>query len=64
MPGIPEPIKNWQVVPEESWIELPWDEQLLDAPDTAFTAYTTEIVPTSDSITLFIRTWNKWADPA
>ena len=56
-------VKNWQVVPAEDWVELPWDEQLLDAPDTTFTAYTTEIVPTSDTITLFIRAWNKWADP-
>jgi hypothetical protein len=25
--------------------------------------YTTEVVPSAETITLFIRTWNKWADP-
>ena len=56
-------IRNWAVVPEEDWVELPWDEQLLHSPDATFVDYSTEIVPTSDEITLFIRTWNKWADP-
>ena len=56
-------VQNWQVVPEAAWIELPWDEQLLNSPDTEFMEYTTEFVPTAEEITLFIRTWNKWADP-
>jgi hypothetical protein len=56
-------VKNWEVVPEAEWIELPWDEQLLYASDTSFAEYTTEIIPTAETITLFIRTWNKWADP-
>lgn len=56
-------IRNWRVIPAESWVELPWDEQLLNSPGAEFMEYTTEIVPTTDQITLFIRTWNKWADP-
>jgi hypothetical protein len=56
-------IKNWQVVPAEDWVELPWDEQLLHSPDTQFGEYSADIVPTSEQITLFIRAWHKWADP-
>lgn len=56
-------MRNWEMVPDEDWVELPWDEQLLDSPDTEFLEYSTEIIPTSQQITLFIRTWNKWADP-
>lgn len=56
-------MRNWEMVPQEDWIELPWDEQLLHSPDTQFLEYTTEIIPTSEQITLFIRAWNKWADP-
>ncbi len=55
-------MRNWEMVPDEAWVELPWDEQPLDSPAAEFSEYTTEIVPTSERITLFIRTWNKWAD--
>jgi hypothetical protein len=55
-------MRNWEMVPDEDWVELPWDEQPLDSPAAEFSEYTTEIVPTSEQITLFIRTWNKWAD--
>lgn len=54
---------NWQAIPEEDWVELPWDEQRFDAPEPQFLGYTTTVTPTSDSLTLFIRTWNKWPDP-
>lgn len=54
---------NWQAVADENWIELPWDEQRFDAPEPQFLGYTTTITPTSESLTLFVRTWNKWADP-
>ncbi|MEM7348513.1 MAG: hypothetical protein AAF485_30165, partial [Chloroflexota bacterium] len=54
---------NWQDVPAESWMEIQWDEQLLHTPEVSFLDYSTEIVPTSSQITLFIRAWNKWADP-
>jgi len=54
---------NWQAIPDEDWVELPWDEQGLDAADVEFLSYETAITPTSDELTLFIRGWNKWADP-
>jgi hypothetical protein len=54
---------NWQRVPAEAWVELPWDEQLLNSDAVRFLTYETEIKPTSGKITLFIRAWNKWADP-
>jgi hypothetical protein len=54
---------NWQDVAAENWVELPWDEQLLHSPDVEFVEYTTNMTSTSDQITLFVRVWNKWADP-
>jgi hypothetical protein len=54
---------NWQNVPEESWVELPWDEQMINSLDVVFLEYSTTITSTSDKITLFVRAWNKWADP-
>jgi hypothetical protein len=54
---------NWQSLPAEDWVELPWDEQRLDASDVKFLSYTTTITPTTDRLTLFIRAWNKWAEP-
>jgi hypothetical protein len=54
---------NWQAIPDEDWIELPWDEQRLDAADVEFLSYETTITPSSDDLTLFVRGWNKWADP-
>ncbi len=56
-------IRNWQVIPAEDWVELPWDEQLLNSPNVEFLDHSARIIPTADTITLFIRTWNKWADP-
>jgi hypothetical protein len=54
---------NWRDVPEENWVELPWDEQLLNSLDVKFLDHTTEITSTSSQISLFVRAWNKWADP-
>jgi hypothetical protein len=56
-------LKNWQNVPEADWVELPWDEQLINVPATKFYSYTTTIEPGSDNISLFVRAWNKWPDP-
>lgn len=53
---------NWQAIPEENWVELPWDEQRLDAADVEFVPYETTITPSSEALTLFIRGWNKWAE--
>jgi hypothetical protein len=54
---------NWQRIPTEDWVELPWDEQLLNSDEVTFLTYETEIKPMTSKITLFIRAWNKWADP-
>ena len=54
---------DWQAVPAEGWVELPWDEQQLHSPDVEFLSYTTAISSTSDTVTLFVRVWNKWANP-
>ncbi|MBN1995448.1 MAG: hypothetical protein JW953_22360 [Anaerolineae bacterium] len=54
---------NWQNIPETDWIELPWDEQLLNSAEVKFLEYATTITSTSEQITLFVRAWNKWADP-
>jgi hypothetical protein len=55
-------LQNWQNVAEGDWVELPWDEQLLNASVTKFYSYTTTVAPTSPKITLFVRGWNKWPD--
>jgi hypothetical protein len=54
---------KWQDVPEKAWIELPWDEQQLNSSAVKFLDYTIPISSTSNKITLFVRAWNKWADP-
>lgn len=59
----PEGGTNWQNIPQTEWVELPWDEQKLDAPNPELVQYTTQIIPTTDKITLFVRVWNKWPDP-
>jgi len=54
---------NWQAVPPEAWVELPWDEQQLHSPNVEFLSYTTPVSSTTDTVTLFVRVWNKWANP-
>lgn len=54
---------DWQAIPEEDWVELPWDEQLLDGAGVEFLDYSTNLMPPNSRMTLFIRAWNKWADP-
>lgn len=55
-------LKNWANVPEAEWVELPWDEQPINASVTKFYSYTTTIEPAAAKITLFVRGWNKWPD--
>lgn len=55
-------LQNWENVPEADWVELPWDEQPLNASVTKFYSYTTTVSPGSGKITLFVRGWNKWPD--
>ncbi len=54
---------NWQEIPAEDWVEVPWDEQKIHSPDVEFLSYSTTITPAANSITLFVRAWKKWADP-
>jgi len=54
---------DWQAIPKDKWVELPWDEQLLDSPDVEFLKFSTSVTPPTNRITLFIRAWNKWPDP-
>jgi hypothetical protein len=55
--------ENWREVPADAWVELPWDEQLLGSSNVEFLEYTTQITPTAKELTLFVRAWNKWAEP-
>ncbi len=55
--------ENWQTITDTDWIELPWDEQQLNTSKVDFLEYTGQIESESDQMTLFVRVWNKWADP-
>ncbi len=55
---------HWQNIHSEDWVELPWDEQLIDGSNVTFLSYEQTIVPTGSKLTLFIRAWQKWAIPA
>lgn len=55
---------NWQNIHSEDWVELPWDEQLIDGSNVTFLSYEQTIVPPGSKLTLFIRAWQKWATPA
>lgn len=55
--------ENWRSITPTAWIELPWDEQLLDTSEVTFSEYTAPINAQSDEITIFVRVWNKWPDP-
>lgn len=61
----PKGGQNWQAITETAWIELPWGEEKLDTGQVQFSEFSEQITmdEASDQITLFIRTWNKWADP-
>lgn len=54
--------QDWQGVTE--WIELPADEQPFDAFEFAYGRYEQSVQTTGPRLTLFIRAWHKWADPA
>jgi len=53
---------DWKAIPAEEWIELPWDEQLLDGDNMFFLDYGAELVPPTAKMTLFVRAWSKWGD--
>ena len=53
--------QDWTQV--DNWIDLPWDEQRFDARELVFYDYEAAVAPPAPQMTLFIRAWNKWADP-
>jgi len=55
---------NWGRIPEQDWVELPWDEQRLDTAEVKFLGHAASVEATSDQLTLFVRAWNKWPHPA
>jgi hypothetical protein len=53
----------WELVPEQNWQEIPWDEQPLSDPPNGvyrFETFETTLTAKSDKLTLFIRAWKKW----
>lgn len=54
--------QNWRAISQTHWIELPWPEQSLQATTLTFSEYSAPFTPTTDRVTLFIRSWNKWPD--
>jgi hypothetical protein len=55
--------QDWRAITTTDWIELPWPEQSLSAETVAFSDYSTQFTPGSETVTLFLRGWNKWANP-
>jgi hypothetical protein len=51
---------DWQAVPNDVWIELPWDEQLIDGSNLDYYKYETTFRPATRQVTIFIRAWAKW----
>jgi hypothetical protein len=58
-----EGSEDWRDVPAEDWVELPWDEQLMGSQTITYSRYVAPLTPSSEEITLFVRTWNKWMAP-
>ncbi len=53
----------WELVNEQNWQEIQWDEQPLNDPVNGayrFDTFETTITAKSDKLTLFIRAWKKW----
>jgi hypothetical protein len=53
----------WELIGDQDWQELPWNEQpLFDPSDGAyrFDTFEATITARSDKLTLFIRGWKKW----
>lgn len=55
--------EDWQEVVH--WVELPWDEQPREGPESGagFVIHSEEktFTATGDSVTVFLRAWKKWA---
>ncbi|MEW5959614.1 MAG: hypothetical protein AB1801_17965 [Chloroflexota bacterium] len=55
----------WELLPAESWIEIPWDEQPLNDPPSGvyrLDTFETTVTAQSEQLTLFIRGWKKWVN--
>jgi hypothetical protein len=54
----------WELVPEQNWQEIPWDEQPLSGTNGTFRfdTFETTLTAKTDKLTLFIRAWKKWLD--
>ena len=53
----------WELLSDDTWQELPWDEQAAFDPESGeyqIETYSTTITATGDHLTLFIRGWKKW----
>ncbi len=53
----------WELVAEQDWHELPWDEQVLFDPEGGlyrFETYEATLTARNEQLTLFIRGWKKW----
>jgi hypothetical protein len=54
---------TWELVNENNWQEIQWDEQPLNDPINGsyrFDTFETTITAKGDKLTLFIRAWKKW----
>ncbi len=54
---------TWELLDDEAWVELPWDEQPLNLPIGAAyrnDRYQATITAKGNQLTLFIRGWKKW----
>lgn len=52
----------WELIPEQNWQEVPWDEQPLSGTNGSFRidTFETTLTAKTDKLTLFIRAWKKW----
>jgi hypothetical protein len=54
--------QDWRRVTQ--WVELPWDEQPFDALEPVYGTYEQALQAAGPRLTIFIRAWQKWSDPA
>lgn len=53
----------WELLSDEVWQEIPWDEQPLSKPEGGayeIETFDTTLTAQSDQMTIFIRGWKKW----
>jgi hypothetical protein len=52
---------DWQEVEWNDWMDPGWNDVKLDAKNPTMNAYMVQVTPQSETLTLFIRGWSKWA---